>query len=133
MNLQLPVEPRVVTERLRDVITHLRPGSAHGRRSLPIRCSADQLRALWEDPRARAAVLDGLGASGAELDVGGPAGDWGTVATIRLELEAPLPGMAAQVLAGKAVRRLKALAEAGEVPTTDHNPSGRSDAGEPAS
>jgi hypothetical protein len=40
--------------------------------------------------------------------------------------------MAAQVLAGKVVRRLKALVEASEVPTTAHNPSGRTDAGEPS-
>jgi hypothetical protein len=40
--------------------------------------------------------------------------------------------MAANTLAGKVVRRLKALAEAGEVPTTAHNPAGRADAGEPS-
>ena len=40
--------------------------------------------------------------------------------------------MATQVLAGKAVRRLKALVETGEVPTTDHNPAYRADAGEKA-
>ncbi len=40
------------------------------------------------------------------------------------------PGMATQVLAGKAVRRLKALCETGEIPNTDFNPSARDDAGE---
>jgi hypothetical protein len=40
--------------------------------------------------------------------------------------------MATQVLAGKAVRCLKALVETGEVPTTDHNSSYRADAGEQA-
>jgi hypothetical protein len=39
---------------------------------------------------------------------------------------------AGQALAGKAVRRLKALAETGEVPTTEGNPSARGDAGEEA-
>ena len=53
--------------------------------------------------------------------------------TVTLRLEAAVPGMAAQVLAGKVVRRLKALAETGEVPTTAHNPSARPDAQEPAS
>ena len=36
-------------------------------------------------------------------------------------------------LAGKAVRRLKALCETREIPTTASNPSAREDAGEPAS
>ena len=44
-----------------------------------------------------------------------------------------MPDIGAQTLAGKAVRRLKALAETGEVPTTARNPAYRSDAGEPAS
>jgi hypothetical protein len=36
-------------------------------------------------------------------------------------------------LTGKAVRRLKALCETGEIPNTDFNPSARSDAGEATS
>jgi hypothetical protein len=49
--------------------------------------------------------------------------------TLELRLSAPVPGMATQTLAGKAVRRLKALCETGEIPTTAANPSAR----EPAS
>jgi hypothetical protein len=41
--------------------------------------------------------------------------------------------MATQVLAGKAVRRLKALCETGEIPSTEFNPSARGDAGEETS
>jgi hypothetical protein len=41
--------------------------------------------------------------------------------------------MATQALAGKAVRRLKALCETGEIPSSDFNPSARGDVGEPAS
>jgi hypothetical protein len=78
-------------------------------------------------------MLDGIPVADASLRVGDTTDAWGTTVTVRLRLSAPVPGMAAQALAGKAVRRLKALAETGEVPTTDHNPSARADAGEPAS
>ena len=44
-----------------------------------------------------------------------------------------MPGMATQALAGKAVRRLKALCETGEIPSTDFNPSAREDAAEATS
>ena len=93
---------------------------------------ADEVRALWEDERARADVLDGIPAADASLEVGDYSDDQGTTVTTDLRLETPAPGMATQALAGKAVRRLKALAETGETPTTDRNPSARADAGEPA-
>ena len=64
------------------------------------------------------------------LDFGEELPDWGTVVTVHLTLETAIPGMAAQVLAGKVVRRLKALVETGEVPTPAHNPAARPDAGE---
>jgi hypothetical protein len=78
-------------------------------------------------------VLDGVPVADASLEFGPQAGDWGMTVTVTLRLEAAVPGMAAQVLAGKVVRRLKALAETGEVPTTAHNPSARADAQGPAS
>ena len=124
---------RAVAEKAREVIAKVRPGPLEARRSLPIRSDADELRRLWADADARAAVLDGIPVADASLDSAPQAGDWGMIVTVTLRLEAAVPGMAAQVLAGKIVRRLKALAETGEVPTTAHNPSARADAQEPAS
>ena len=121
---------RAVAEKARGVIAKVRPGPLEGRRSLPIRSDPDELRRLWADADGRAAVLEGIPVADASLDFGPEAGDWGRTVTVTLRLEAAVPGMAAQALAGKVVRRLKALAEAGEVPTTAHNPSARSDAGE---
>jgi hypothetical protein len=69
----------------------------------------------------------------ASLTIGDPDRDWGRTVTMELVLSAPVPGVAVQALAGKALRRLKALCESGEIPNTDFNPSARSDAGEPAS
>jgi hypothetical protein len=77
-------------------------------------------------------VLDGIPAADVSLEFGEELEDWGTVVSVDLKLEAAVPGMAAQVLAGKVVRRLKALVEVGEVPTTAHNPAARPDAGEPS-
>jgi hypothetical protein len=125
--------PRAVADKAREMIAKVRPGPMEARRSLPIRSEPDELRRLWADADARALVLDGIPVADASLEFGPQAGDWGTVVTVSLRLEAAVPGVAAQALAGKVVRRLKALAETGEVPTTAHNPSGRADAGEPAS
>ena len=124
---------RAVAGKALHVIAKVRPGSASGRRSLPIRCAADEIRARWDDPQQRAAILEGIPTADAGLSVGGEDRDWGRTATISLELSAPVPGMATQVLAGKAVRRLKGLCETGEIPSTDFNPSARADAAEPAS
>ena len=123
---------RAVADKAREVIAKVRPGPLEGQRSLPIRSDPDELRRLWADADARAAVLDGVPVADATIDVGPRAGDWGLTVTVTLRLEAAVPGMAAQVLAGKVVRRLKALAETGEVPTTAHNPSARADAQETA-
>jgi hypothetical protein len=122
----------VVADKAREVMAKVRPGPLQARRSLPIRAEADELRRLWADADGRAAVLKGIPAEDVSFDFGHPLGDWGTVVTVDLRLEEPVPGMAAQVLAGKIVRRLKALAETGEVPTTAHNPAARTDAGEPS-
>ena len=125
-----PVNARAVADKAREVIARVRPGPTHEHRSLPVRRPAEEIRELWDDPAARESVLDGIPVGDARLEVGEQAGEWGTTVTIDLELSAPVPGMAAQTLAGKAVRRLKALAETGELPTTDRNPSARPDAGE---
>ena len=121
-----------VTDKAREVMAKVRPGPLHARRSLPIRAGADEIRRVWADADGRAAVLDEIPAADVSLDFGEELEGWGTVVTADLKLEAPVPGMAAQVLAGKVVRRLKALVETGEVPTTAHNPAARPDAGEPS-
>jgi hypothetical protein len=123
---------RAVAEKARDVVAKIRPGATEARRSLPIRSTPGELRSLWADAAARAAVLEGIPVADASLDFGSEAREWGTIVTVAVRLESPLPGMATQTLAGKVVRRLKALAETGEVPTTAHNPAARADAGEPA-
>ena len=124
---------RSFTDEARQVVAKVRPGALEGRRSLPIRSAADEIRAFWEDEALRRLILDGIPVAAASLEIGDEDRDWGTTATVRLELSAPLPGAATQALCGKAVRRLKALCETGEIPTTDFNPSARADAGEPAS
>jgi hypothetical protein len=123
---------RAVVDKGREVLAKVRPGPLSARRSLPIRSTPDELRRLWADADARAAVLDGIPAADASLDFGPEAGEWGITVTVSLQLESAVPGMAARALAGKAVRRLKALAETGEVPTTARNPSARVDAQEEA-
>ena len=125
--------PRAVADKARQVIAKVRPGSAEGRRSLPIRRTPEQIQARWDEPELRATILKDLPVADASISVGGPDRDWGTTVTLEVRLSAPVPGMATQTLAGKAVRRLKALCETGEIPTTAFNPSAREDAGEPAS
>jgi hypothetical protein len=125
--------PRAVADRARQVIAKVRPGSAEGRRSLPIRRTPEQIRARWDEPALRAAILKDVPVADASISVGAEDRDWGTTVTLELRLSEPVPGMATQTLAGKAVRRLKALCETGEIPTTASNPSAREDAGEPAS
>ena len=125
--------PRAVANKARQVIAKVRPGSAEGRRSLPIRRTPEQIRARWDEPELRAAILKDVPVADASISIGGPDRDWGTTVTLELRLSAPVPDIATQTLAGKAVRRLKALCETGEIPTTASNPSARDDAGEPAS
>jgi hypothetical protein len=125
MTPQLPTSPRAMAEKAREVVAKVRPGATEGRRSLPIRRPQDEIRRLWEEPAELAKVLVGMPVAEAFLETGPEIPDWGTTATVTLKLESAVPGMATQTLAGKAVRRLKALAETGEVPTTEHNPSGR--------
>jgi hypothetical protein len=130
---QVPDLAKAAVGRARDMYAKVRPGDAHGRRSLPIRAEAEELQALWTLPATREAVLAGLPpVADVALTVGPQDRDFGRTATLDLTLDAALPGTATHVLAGKALRRLKALAETGEVPTTDHNPAYRPDAGEEA-
>jgi hypothetical protein len=130
-SLEVP-NPRTVADKARQVIAKVRAGATTGRRSLPINRPAEDIRARWDEPQLRAAVLEGLPVANASLTIGDEDRDWGRTVTIELELSAAVPGMATQVLAGKAVRRLKALCETSEIPNTDFNPSARSDAGERA-
>jgi hypothetical protein len=132
MSPRVPINPDAVVRKAQGVLAKVRPGPTEGQRSLPIRRPADEIRQLWADEAARAGVLEGIPVADASLEVESEAGEWGRTVTLRLRVEAPVPGMATQVLAGKALRRLKSLAETGELPTTDHNPSARADAGEPS-
>ena len=129
MAQQTSIGPRAVADKARGFVAKKRASGSEARRSLPIRRVGDDIRALWGDQGARAAVLDGIPVADASIDIGSEVSDWGTPVTLRLRLHSPVPRMARQALAGKAVRRLKALAETGEVPTTERNPSARSDAG----
>ena len=121
-----------VADKAREMMAKVRPGPLQARRSLPVRADGDAIRRAWADADGRAAVLKDIPAADVSLDFGDELPDWGTVVTVDLRLEAAVPGMAAQTLAGQVVRRLKALVETGEVPTTAHNPSARADAGQPS-
>ena len=123
---------KALTRTARRAAARARLGTSQASRSLPVRCDLDHVRALWADATSRAAVLSGLPARGASISLSSAQGDWGATVTVSLELQVPLPRPAAQLLGGKAVRRLKALAETGEVPTTQDNPSARTSAEEAA-
>jgi hypothetical protein len=130
MTPKVPIDPRAAADKARELIARVRPGATIAHRSLPIRRTAADVGQLWDDPQSRAAVLDGIPVAAASVSFGPEVGDWGMTVTVQLELEAAVPGIATRALAGKAVRRLKALAETGEVPTTERNPSARADAAE---
>ena len=123
---------RAVADRARQVIAKVRPGSTQGHRSLPIRSSPEQIRARWDEPELRTAILKDLPVADASLTIGGPDRDWGSTVTLDLRVSAAVPHMGTQALTGKALRRLKALCETGEIPTTAYNPAARDDAGEPS-
>src|SRR4051794_41774996 len=111
-----------VTDKAREVLAKVRPGPLQARRSLPIRADADEIRRQWADADGRAAVLDGIPAADVSLEFGEELEDWGTVVSVDLKLEAAVPGMAAQVLAGKGGGRAKGLVEGGGGPTTAPKP-----------
>jgi hypothetical protein len=123
---------RAVADRARQLIAKVRPGSTQGHRSLPIRSSPEQIQARWDEPELRTAILKDLPVADASLTIGGPDRDWGSTVTLDLRVSAAVPDMGTQALTGKALRRLKALCETGEIPTTAYNPAARDDAGEPS-
>jgi hypothetical protein len=129
---QVPESVRAVVDKARETYAKIHPGDPAGRRSLPIRGSVEEIEATWRDPVGRATALDGLAVADAAIAIGEQDRDFGRTVTLSVRLEAAVPGMATEVLAGKAVRRLKALVETGEVPTTEHNPAYRPDAGQEA-
>jgi hypothetical protein len=110
----------------REVLAKVRPGPLEGRRSLPVRAEPAAVERAWATADGRAAILEGIPVADVGLDFGPTMEGWGTVVTVTLRLQAAMPGMAAQTLAGKVVRHLKALVETGEVPTTANNPAARS-------
>lgn len=120
-----------IAGKARQVIAKISPGATEAQRSLPIRGSADDIRARWEEPVLRAAILQDIPVADAHLAVSDENRDWGRTTTLSLELTQAMPDLATHVLAGKALRRLKSLTETGEIPNTDFNPSARVDAGEP--
>ena len=61
---------RGVADKALHVIAKVRPGSSSGRRSLPIRCDAEEISARWDDPQQRAAILEGIPVADASLMVG---------------------------------------------------------------
>lgn len=128
MSPQIPVDASAVAGKARQVIARVRPGATEAHRSLPIRSTPDELRRLWADADARTVVLEGIPVADAELDFGPEVPGWGATVGLQLKVDAPVPGMATAILAGKALRRLKAMAETGEAPTTAKNPSARPDA-----
>lgn len=119
----LPTSTEEVAGLARRVAAKVNPGPKSARRSLPIRADQDEVQRLWSAHREE--VLDGIPATSSTLRVGADQGSWGTTWTLELALDAPLPDVATGALAGKAIRRLKALAETGEMPTTAHNPAYR--------
>lgn len=100
-----------------------------GVRSLPVQGTPAELERLWHDATVRDAVTDGLELEPASVHLRFAEGrpDWGATVTANVEFPGPVPELGADALAGKLVRRFKALAETGEMPTTAHNPSGRND------
>jgi hypothetical protein len=69
----------------------------------------------------------GLSATGSVAFAPAPQ-DLGTEVTVALQLDGP--DLAAGAMAHKVLRRAKALAETGEIPSLAHNPSGRDEPGD---
>ena len=130
MSPQAP-EGQGVAGKAKQAVARILPGTTEARRSLPIRSTPDEIRARWEQPELREAILREIPVASATLEVGAEDRDWGRTTTLQLELTSSMPETATHVLAGKALRRLKSLTETGEIPNTDFNPSARDDAGAP--
>jgi hypothetical protein len=79
--------PRAVADKARGVVATVRPGTAEGRRSLPIRSPEADVRRLSEEPAGLAKILHGIPVAEATLSLGPEAGDRGRTATVWLRLE----------------------------------------------
>jgi hypothetical protein len=119
-----------VADKAKDALSKIGSGPLEASRTLPIRGEKDDIERIWTSRTA--VIMDGIPFRSATTQYGQGVGDWGRAVTVHLTLQEAVPDIAANALAGKAVRRLKALVETGEAPTTAHNPSARDDAGEPA-
>ena len=117
-----------VADKAKDALSKVRPGPLQASRTLPIRAEKDEIERIWTSHTA--VIMDGIPFASATTQYGQDVGDWGRAVTVHLRLKEAVPDMAANTLAGKAVRRLKALVETGEAPTTAHNPAARGDADE---
>ena len=115
-----------VADKAKDALSKVRPGPLEASRTLPIRAEKDEIERIWTSRTAE--VMDGIPFETATTQYGQEVGEWGRAVTVHLTLREAVPDLAANTLAGKAVRRLKALVETGEAPTTAHNPSAREDA-----
>jgi hypothetical protein len=112
-----------VADKAKDALSKVRPGSLEASRTLPIRAERDEIERVWTSHTTT--IFDGIPMETATTQYGQTVRDRGLAVTVHLQLSEPVPDMAANTLAGKAVRRLKALVETGEAPTTDRNPSAR--------
>src|ERR1700710_1190123 len=109
----IPQSRSEVVASAQKIMARLNPGPRAVSRSLPIRGAVGHVREQWDAHQAE--ILDGIPSHSAQLSEGADQGDWGTTWTLRLQLDAPLPAKAGQLMAGKAVRRLKSLTETGEM------------------
>src|SRR5687768_11820735 len=114
-----------VADKARDALSKIRPGPLEASRTLPIRAERDEIERVWTTYTTT--IMDGIPIESATSQYGQEVGEWGLAVTVHLRLKEPVPDVAANALAGKAVRRLKALVETGEAPTTERNPSARED------
>jgi hypothetical protein len=119
-----------VADKAKGALSKVRSGPLEASRTLPIRASKDEIERVWTTHTTT--IMDGIPLESATTQYGQTVRDWGLAVTVHLRLAEPVPDMAANTLAGKAVRRLKAIVETGEAPTTDRNPAAREDAGEPS-
>jgi hypothetical protein len=63
------VTARSVAGKARRAIARVRPGPVEGRRALPVR-GADAIHARWDEPELGAAILEGIPARDASLEIG---------------------------------------------------------------
>lgn len=137
-----------VQQRVLDHVATLVSGDAHSSRwrfDTPAR-SHDVMWRLVDQPSAHEAWhrIDPVGSLqlSTRLSVSPAPADFGTSVALFVEFHLPggalaetaakLVGMSPHLLAGKTLHRLKALLEAGEIPTLRNNPSARDESREAA-